>query len=844
MKAYIDEKNGELLKFLVSVLIISSTVLLYAHIANALPPIATEFYGAATLNITDAPAGVNITAYDQNNNLCGSFIVINEGHYGALSCNGDDTSTGTDEGASDGETIIFYINGTRAATFGNATWKEGIYQFVNLTTANFPPTFGHNFTPQVVNESSTLTYDVNCTDMNPTDTISYYDNTTMFNINSNTGLISWIPGDSDVGNHSVLISCSDGKSTASAILNITVYDVNNPPFLFSIGSQIAVEKEVFALYLYANDSDRNDNLSFTASTSLFSIVLLNNSAKNTTGLINFTPTLSQVGNHTINISISDGKLIDYEVISFRIVRGPFCGDNACGNNETCDSCAGDCGSCPAEPAEEGAGAGEGAGTGAGTGAVVGAVGQDTLQRGYSLCHEKWECASWNVCSIDGFQIRTCKDINKCSTTKSKPNEVLTCVYIGTCFDGIKNQNEEGIDCDGVCEPCRKASCTDGIQNQGEEGIDCSGPCNSCEIKKFAQMPTFERVVEQLTSLAKKFPWVLVIIISAIILGTIAGDKIYVRHITKKEFEVYRKKLNKYRQLRKKLYKFIIILAIIMVISSVYIYLFSDNYEALIKYIPFLIILLILISYATVTIIRKYVYYDYRRKKKEAILEESLKKRIRHFNRIQDKILFDIIKNVRSKIYNLAKNGRFADYAIFYNQLKPAYEDFANAEKIYKEKSELESVPNNIKEKINTLINEKTLSKTSKSYPEFGFVVAILKNLGDKEVDTFFSEEELMSTIIDISMPHMRSIIKSDSKLVSAYNTLVDIYVHYKNNHTALENKEQELTMTEKSFLKKIQTLSQDSNTIAIIRNEPEIVAVYNNIVEIYDSITKKHESIM
>ena len=29
--------------------------------------------------------------------------------------------------------------------------------------------------------------------------------------------------------------------------------------------------------------------------------------------------------------------------------------------------------------------------------------------------------------------------------KVKPEE--------TCFDGIKNQNEEGIDCGGVCKPC-------------------------------------------------------------------------------------------------------------------------------------------------------------------------------------------------------------------------------------------------------------------------------------------------------------------------------------------------------------------------------------------------------
>src|SRR5689334_14972806 len=35
-----------------------------------------------------------------------------------------------------------------------------------------------------------------------------------------------------------------------------------------------------------------------------------------------------------------------------------------------------------------------------------------------------------------------------------------------CSDGIKNQNETGIDCGGPCPPCRPpANCSDGIMNQ-------------------------------------------------------------------------------------------------------------------------------------------------------------------------------------------------------------------------------------------------------------------------------------------------------------------------------------------------------------------------------------------
>ncbi|MEM4268173.1 MAG: hypothetical protein QXK37_05075 [Candidatus Woesearchaeota archaeon] len=53
-----------------------------------------------------------------------------------------------------------------------------------------------------------------------------------------------------------------------------------------------------------------------------------------------------------------------------------------------------------------------------------------------------------------------------------------CKACETCNDNIQNQGEEKVDCGGPCSPCDK--CSDGIQNQGETGIDCGGPCKACE----------------------------------------------------------------------------------------------------------------------------------------------------------------------------------------------------------------------------------------------------------------------------------------------------------------------------------------------------------------------------
>ena len=55
-----------------------------------------------------------------------------------------------------------------------------------------------------------------------------------------------------------------------------------------------------------------------------------------------------------------------------------------------------------------------------------------------------------------------------------------CPPAPTCFDFIQNGDETGIDCGGICPACLPTpTCFDGIQNGGETGIDCGGPCSAC-----------------------------------------------------------------------------------------------------------------------------------------------------------------------------------------------------------------------------------------------------------------------------------------------------------------------------------------------------------------------------
>jgi hypothetical protein len=97
------------------------------------------------------------------------------------------------------------------------------------------------------------------------------------------------------------------------------------------------------------------------------------------------------------------------------------------------------------------------------------------------CIENWKCSEWGPCLEIGNQLRQCTDLNSCGTFHYKPAQTQVCKKESqnkaSCYDGIKNQDETGIDCGGLCQPC--STCNDNIKNQGEEAVDCGGPCPPC-----------------------------------------------------------------------------------------------------------------------------------------------------------------------------------------------------------------------------------------------------------------------------------------------------------------------------------------------------------------------------
>ena len=127
-----------------------------------------------------------------------------------------------------------------------------------------------------------------------------------------------------------------------------------------------------------------------------------------------------------------------------------CGDidDGCGITLDCGSC-GSGWTCDAGACEE-----DGDGSDEDSSSIPTTTTEDTptitTRTVTTTCSPNWECGGWSACAEE-MQSRECSDTNGCESEEGRPSESQSCTMPETCEDGMKNQDEQGIDCGGVCE---------------------------------------------------------------------------------------------------------------------------------------------------------------------------------------------------------------------------------------------------------------------------------------------------------------------------------------------------------------------------------------------------------
>ena len=142
------------------------------------------------------------------------------------------------------------------------------------------------------------------------DSLSYSDDTELFDIDPVTGLISFIPAVEDTGSYTIMITVSDGIASDSTSFGLNVR-INHPPVVSPVPDLEIRVGEQFTYQVEAYDPDA-DSLSYSDDTELFDIDPV-------TGLISFTPVEADTGRYFITVAVSDWQDTSRVSFNWRVV---------------------------------------------------------------------------------------------------------------------------------------------------------------------------------------------------------------------------------------------------------------------------------------------------------------------------------------------------------------------------------------------------------------------------------------------------------------------------------------------------------------------------------------------
>jgi len=193
-----------------------------------------------------------------------------------------------------------------------------------VVTYNRPP---YIYPIPVLNatEDILFSYIINATDPDY-DPVNMTVNTTWFNI-SEGGAFEFTPNQSMVGYHNFTLNATDndgGWTNTTFVINIS--EVNDAPFfdpaLINYSIWGSIFEDVLAEIIINVTDEEGDNLSysrlFVSGSNLFDIYNYTYNLTKSQALINFTPRQADVGNYTVNITVTDGDKFTTETINFTV----------------------------------------------------------------------------------------------------------------------------------------------------------------------------------------------------------------------------------------------------------------------------------------------------------------------------------------------------------------------------------------------------------------------------------------------------------------------------------------------------------------------------------------------
>jgi len=139
-------------------------------------------------------------------------------------------------------------------------------------------------------------------------------NASFLDFNQTTKALSGTPRQNDVGRYWVDIGVSDGSLFDIHIFTLTVIEVNEKPDITTTDRNQAFEDEEYFVF-YEADDEENDTLAWYLNTNA-SFLTINSTTRKLNGI----PEQKDVGTYWVNVTVSDGELIDYHNFTLTVIE--------------------------------------------------------------------------------------------------------------------------------------------------------------------------------------------------------------------------------------------------------------------------------------------------------------------------------------------------------------------------------------------------------------------------------------------------------------------------------------------------------------------------------------------
>lgn len=171
-------------------------------------------------------------------------------------------------------------------------------------------------------ERETYTYDVNATDIDIGEVLTYSlnDAPSGMSINDATGVITWLTAPENIGSHRVEVQVTDKTNlTDKQSFYLSVTDVNEPPSITTSAVTAVNEYESYTYDVNATDPDPSESLRFSLVSAPEGM-----SVNTYNGYISWTPNATHVGDNDVVVRVTDkGGLTDDQAFTITVANKEF-----------------------------------------------------------------------------------------------------------------------------------------------------------------------------------------------------------------------------------------------------------------------------------------------------------------------------------------------------------------------------------------------------------------------------------------------------------------------------------------------------------------------------------------